>query len=205
MLLSTASSSGPEFSRALNPKKRAVFPCGCVAAFSFRPDVSLGKKGMKHKKGTGSQAVRFSNGVFVEFMTPKGKVFSGRATAVRFSPANTVVQLEPGAVSYFGLINSGELVLRIGSKFHCFALFRGSASIREHRLTVLAETITPMTAPFENCGNPTCDWGHMILDRPNAISRLSVSSIFCPRRGRQRRSAAAPSVRATRQKKKRKQ
>lgn len=160
---------------------------------------------MKHKKGTVSQAVRSSNDVFVELMTPKGKVFSGHATAVRFSPANTVVQLEPGAVSYFGLINSGELVLRIGNKFHFFTLFRGSASIRERRLTVLAETITPMTAPFENCGNPTCDCGDTILDRPKAIPRLSVSSIFRPRRGRQRRSAAEPSVRATRQKKKRKQ
>ena len=160
---------------------------------------------MKHKKGTVSQAVRLSNGVFVELMTPKGKVFSGRATAVRFSPTNTVVQLEPGAVSYFGLINSGELVLRIGHKFQFFALFRGSASLREHRLTVLAETITPMTAPFENCGNPTCDCGDMILDRSNAIPRLSVSSIFRPRRGRKGKSSAESSVRATRQKKKRKQ
>ncbi len=142
---------------------------------------------MKHKIGIVSKAVRRATGVFVELMTPKGKVFSGRAAAVRFSPANTVVQLEPEAVSYFGLINSGELVLRTGNKFHFFALFRGSASIVDRRLTVLAETITPVTAPFENCGNPTCDCSDVILDHPSAIPRSNVSSIFRPWSSRQRK------------------
>jgi hypothetical protein len=137
-------------------------------------------------------------------MTPKGKVFSGRAAAVRFSLGNTVVQFEPGTESYFGLINSGELVLRIGNKFQFFALFRGSASIRERRLTVLAETITPVTAPFENCGNPTCDCDYTILDHPNAIPRSNVSSIFRPRRGRQRKSFPEISTPAKRQKKRKK-
>ena len=159
---------------------------------------------MKHKIGIVSKAVRRANGVFVELMTPKGKVFSGRAAAVRFSPANTVVQLEPEAVSYFGLINSGELVLRTGNKFHFFALFRGSASIVDRRLTVLAETITPVTAPFENCGNPTCDCGDVILDHPSAIPGSNVSSMFRPRRSRQRKPAPVPS-RAKWQKKKRKE
>lgn len=158
---------------------------------------------MKGKSRT-RKAGRLSNDVCVELMTPKGKVFSGRAAAVRFSLTNTVVQLEPGAVSYFGLINSGELVLRTGNKFLFFALFRGSASIRERRLTVLAETITPVTAPFENCGNPACDCGDMILDHPNAIPRSNVSSIFRPRRGRQRKSSSETSARAKRQKKKKK-
>ncbi len=160
---------------------------------------------MKQTTAGISKAVHSANGVFVELMTPKGKVFSGRAAAVRFSPANTVVQLEPGAVSYFGLINSGELVLRTGNRFRFFVLFRGSASIVDRRLTVLAETITPVTAPFENCGNPICDCGASILDHPDAIPRSNVSSIFRPRRERQRKSSAGTSVRATRQKKKRKQ
>ena len=164
----------------------------------------VSEKAMKNKTVT-SKAIRPSNGFFVELITPKGKVFSGRAAAVRFSPANTVVQLEPGAVSYFGLINSGELVLRIGSKFQFFALFRGSASIREHRLTVLAETITPVTASFENCGNPACDCGDVILDHANAISRSNVSSIFRPWRVRQAKSSPEHLVRGKRQKKKKKQ
>jgi hypothetical protein len=164
----------------------------------------VSEKAMKNKTAT-SKATHPSNGVFVELMTPKGKVFSGRAAAVRFSPANTVVQLEPGAVSYFGLINSGELVLRTGNKFQFFALFRGSASIRERRLTVLAETITPVTAPFENCGNPTCDCGDVILDHSNAIPLSNVSSIFRPPRERHRESAAETSTRAARRKKKKKQ
>ena len=160
---------------------------------------------MKQKTAGISKAVHSANGVFVELMTPKGKVFSGRAAAVRFSPANTVVQLEPGAVSYFGLINSGELVLRTGNRFRFFVLFRGSASIVDRRLTVLAETITPITAPFENCGNPTCDCGDTILDHPGAIPRSNVSSIFRSRRERQKGSSAEALLRATRQKKKRKQ
>src|SRR6266581_3710215 len=160
---------------------------------------------MERKMGIVSKSVRSSNNVFVELVTPKGKVFSGRAAAVRFSPANAVVQLEPGAVSYFGLINSGELVLRTGNRFRFFELFRGSASIVHRRLTVLAETITPVTAPFENCGNPTCDCGDTILDQPGAIPRSNVSSIFRPRRERQKGSSAEALLRATRQKKKRKQ
>lgn len=135
---------------------------------------------MKNKTAT-SKAVHTSNGFLVDLITPKGKIFSGRAAAVRFSPTNTVVQLEPGAVSYFGLINSGELVLRIGAKFQFFTLSRGSASIRDRRLTVLAETITPVTAPFENCGNPTCECDYTILEHANAIPRSNISPISRPR------------------------
>src|SRR6266568_6555494 len=142
---------------------------------------------MERKMGIVSKSVRSSNNVFVELMTPKGKVFSGRAAAVRFSPASAVVQLESGAVSYFGLINSGELVLRTGNRFQFFALFHGSASIVDRRLTVLAENITPITAPFENCGNPTCDCGDVILDHRGAIPRSNVSSIFRPWQSRQRK------------------
>jgi hypothetical protein len=163
----------------------------------------VSEKAMKRKIAT-SKAAHSSNGFFVELMTPKGKVFSGRAAAIRFSPANTVVQLERGAVSYFGLINSGELVLRTGNKFQFFGVFRGSASIRECRLTVLAETITPVTAPFENCGNPICDCGASILDHPDAIPRSNVASIFRPRRERQRKLSAGTSERAMRQKKRKK-
>ena len=151
------------------------------------------------------KAIRQSNGVFVELVTPKGKVFSGRAAAVRFSLTNAVVQLEPGAVGYFGLINSGEVVLRTGNKFQFFALTRGNASVRGRRLTVLAKTITLVTAPFENCGNPTCDCDDIILDAPNAIPHSKISSIFRPQREGHRKSSTEISARAKRQKKKRKQ
>src|SRR5207249_10071340 len=140
-----------------------------------------------------------------DHMTPTRRVVSGRAASVRFSSANTVVQREAGAGSYFGLINSGELVLRTGNRFRFLELFRGSASIVDRRLTVLAETITPVTAPFENCGNPTCDCGDTILDHPGAIPHSNVSSIFRPRRERQKGSSSEPLLRSTRQKKKRKQ
>jgi hypothetical protein len=156
---------------------------------------------MKNKRPTRKLA-RLSNNVFVELMTPKGKVFSGCAAAVRFSPANVVVELEPGAVSYFGLINFGELALRIGSEFHFFALLRATASIVERRLIVLAESITSITAPFENCGNPTCDCADVILDHPNAIPVSSVSPIFRPRGERQPKLSSKVSAPAKRKKKK---
>jgi hypothetical protein len=75
----------------------------------------------------------------------------------------------------------------------------------DHRLTVLAETITPVTAPFENCGNPICDCGASILDHTDAIPGSKISAIFRPRRERQRKSSAGISVRARRPKEKRKQ
>ncbi|MBA2434488.1 MAG: hypothetical protein H0V54_05275 [Chthoniobacterales bacterium] len=71
------------------------------------------------------------------------------------------MQLEPGRVSYFGLISSAELVLRIGARFLFFALFRANARILGQRLTILAEVIEPMTTPLRNCGNAMCDCGEV--------------------------------------------
>ena len=97
--------------------------------------------------------------MFVELATPRQRVFRGRAAAAEFSPANAIVQLEPGAASYFGLISSGELVLRIGKEFRYFVLFRATARVLKRRLTIMAEVIEPVSAPSSNCGNPRCDCG----------------------------------------------
>lgn len=97
--------------------------------------------------------------VFVELATPRGRVFFGRADAAEFSPVNATVQLEPGAVSYFGLISSGELVLRIGKRFRHFVVFRAAVRLLRQRLTILAEVIEPVSAPSGNCRNPRCDCG----------------------------------------------
>jgi len=112
---------------------------------------------------------RALDGILVELSTPKGKVFSGRAAAVEFSPMNVVVRLESAAAWYFGVIGSGELVLRIGKEFRFFAFFRATASILRRHLTIVAEVIEPITAPFRNCGNPMCDSGEIAWRKRNAL------------------------------------
>jgi len=119
---------------------------------------------------------RLLNDVFVELSTPKGKVFSGHAAAVEFSPMNVVVRIEPAAVSYFAVIPSGELTLRIGNDFRFFAFFRATASILRGRLTIVAEVIEPITAPFRNCGNPSCDSGEIAWRKRNMVRRKSLSA-----------------------------
>jgi len=116
---------------------------------------------------------RLPNDVFVELSTPQGIVFSGRAAAVEFSPMNVVVRIESKEVSYFGVIASGEVVLRIGTEFRFFAFFRATASILRRRLTIVAEVIEPITAPFRNCGNPLCDSGEIAWRRRNTLPRKS--------------------------------
>ncbi len=160
---------------------------------------------MKHKIETVRKAPRSLNNVFVELMTPRRKVFSGRVAAVEFSPANAVIQLEPDAVSYFGLINCGELALRVGIRFRCFALFRAAASIRERHLTIIAEAIEPIAVPVPHCGNPLCDCGERMFGRPNGALGPTLSAISRRRREQRRKSLAEIAMRAKQQKKKRKQ
>lgn len=102
--------------------------------------------------------------ILVELTTPKGRVFSGKASAVEFSLVKGVVQMEPGNVSYFGLIDAGEITLRIGSKYRYFTLVHASASAHERQLTILAEIIHPTIAPIRNCANPdcTCESGEVL-------------------------------------------
>jgi hypothetical protein len=94
--------------------------------------------------------------IFVELATPQGKVFSGKVSAAEFSPANGVIQFEPDNATYFGLVNSADLALRIRNKFHFFTLLHASASIRVRRVSIIAEVIRPTTASLRNCGNPLC-------------------------------------------------
>ena len=93
---------------------------------------------------------RSSHNFFVKLMTPKGKVFSGGVSAAEFTWPNGVLQLEPGDVSYFGAVNSGELLLRIGKRFRFFTIVHAAASLEKRRLTIIAEIIQPTAAPREN-------------------------------------------------------
>jgi hypothetical protein len=86
---------------------------------------------------------RLSQDILVELATTKGTVFSGTVSAVEFSPSKNLVQLEPNKVAYIGVIDSGELAVRIGKHYRFFRLVNASASFHGRRITVIAETIQP--------------------------------------------------------------
>jgi hypothetical protein len=67
--------------------------------------------------------------------------------------------MEPNMTAYFGLVPSAEVTLRIGKHFRFFAALNASASIADHRLSVIAEVIQPTTAPVRNCANRECICG----------------------------------------------
>ncbi len=100
--------------------------------------------------------VRSRHNFFVKLMTPKGKVFSGGVSAAEFTWLNGVLQLEPGDVSYFGAVNTGELSLRIGKRCRFFTVVHAAASFEKGRLTIVAEIIQPTAEPVRNCSNPSC-------------------------------------------------
>ncbi len=107
---------------------------------------------MQHSRGKSRPSYKF----FVKLMTPKGKVFSGGVSAAEFTWLNGVLQLEPGNVSYFGAVNTGELSLRIGKRCRYFTVVHAAASFENSRLTIVAEIIQPTTEPVRNCSNPAC-------------------------------------------------
>ncbi len=77
----------------------------------------------------------------VELTTHEGVVFSGMANSAELSHASGTVQIEPDGTDYFGCIEEGEITLHIGNDFRFFRLRAASASVKERRLTVVAEVI----------------------------------------------------------------
>jgi hypothetical protein len=93
---------------------------------------------------------RLSQDILVELATAKGTVFSGTVSAIELTPRKNLVQLEPGKVAYIGLMDSGELAVRIGKHYRLFMLANASASIHGRRLTVIAEKIQPTATSVRN-------------------------------------------------------
>jgi hypothetical protein len=96
------------------------------------------KRAPRHPRG--------AQDILVELATAKGMLFSGAVSAVQLSPSKNLVQLKPGKVIYSGLMDSGQVALRIGSHYYSFALVNALVGIRGRRLTVLAEIIRPTAA-----------------------------------------------------------
>jgi hypothetical protein len=114
--------------------------------------------------------------IFVELATPRGRVFAGIVSALEFAPANGVVQMEPSMTAYFGLVQSAEVTVRIGKRFRFFAAVNASASIEDHRFTVMAEAIQPTPAPVRNCANPACICGDDYETESPAVGRPITST-----------------------------
>ena len=77
----------------------------------------------------------------VELNTPRGSVFSGRADGVELRTTDGAVTINPREESYLNLTHTTEITLRVGTEFVRFVLRNAAASLREGRLTVLAEEI----------------------------------------------------------------
>ena len=142
-------------------KKCAAFPGGCVVSLPGVVDFA-GVEG-KAKRAAANKEQDGAHAAFVELITAQQKVFSGRVAAVKFSPVNAVVEIQPSGVSYFGQIGFGELTVRIGTRFEFFTIIRGTASVGNGQLTVGAETIERVASSPRNCGNPMCNCGPALL------------------------------------------
>jgi len=84
--------------------------------------------------------------VAVELNTPKGGIFFGRAASVELRTTDGVIAIIPQEESYLNLTQTTEITLRVGTEFLSFVLKNAAASLRDGRLTVLAEEIEPMSA-----------------------------------------------------------
>ena len=82
--------------------------------------------------------------VVVEMNTPKGSVFSGPADGVELRTTDGAIAINPQDESYLNLTQTTQITLRVGTEFLTYVLKNAAASLREGRLTVLAETIREM-------------------------------------------------------------
>ena len=79
--------------------------------------------------------------VVVELSTPQGPVFSGNAVGVELRTNDGTITIGPRDENYLNLTRTTEITLRVGTEFTRFVLKNAAASLREGRITVLAEEI----------------------------------------------------------------
>jgi F0F1-type ATP synthase epsilon subunit len=79
--------------------------------------------------------------VAIELSTPRGIVFTGRASDVELRTTDGMITISPSKVSYLNLTHMTRITLRVGSEFLCFHVENAAASLRNGLLMVLAEKI----------------------------------------------------------------
>lgn len=96
---------------------------------------------------------RTAKTVMVELSTSQGSIFSGRAGSVELRTTDGAIAITPRNESYLHLTRTTEITLRVGTDFLRFMLKNAAASLREGRLTVLAEEIHAAEAPVCSGGS----------------------------------------------------
>ncbi len=91
--------------------------------------------------------------IMVELNTPQGSVFSGHAGAVELQTTDGAIAINPREESYLNLTHTTEITLRVGTEFLLFVLKNAAASLREGRLTVVAEEIHEAQPAARNADN----------------------------------------------------
>jgi F0F1-type ATP synthase epsilon subunit len=95
--------------------------------------------------------IRKAKKLKVELRTATGPVFSGQVNAVGLQTGDGLIAIDPREESYLNFSRTTEITLREGNTFRTFVLSNATASLRNGKLTVLAEGITPPAAiPIEN-------------------------------------------------------
>ena len=79
--------------------------------------------------------------MLVELNTPQGSIFSGHTDGAELRTTDGVIAIRPDEESYLNLTQTTQITLRVGTEFLIFALENAAASLRDGRLTVIAEHI----------------------------------------------------------------
>ena len=82
-----------------------------------------------------------SKTVMVELTTAKGIAFSAEADGVELRTTDGVIAINPLEESYLHLTHTTHITLRVATEFRTFELENAAASLRDGRLTVIAEEI----------------------------------------------------------------
>ena len=83
----------------------------------------------------------------VELNTLRGSIFSGHADDAELRTTDGVITIQPAKQNYLNLTETTQIRLRIGTGFISYVLKNAAASLRDGRLTVLAEEIRQLDEP----------------------------------------------------------
>ena len=67
--------------------------------------------------------------------------------------------MERGESTYFGLVSTAEITVRLRNRHRSFNAIHAAIGIDDRKVTVLAETIREVTPAVPNCANPVCRCG----------------------------------------------
>lgn len=112
-----------------------------------------------HAGSSAQLGQRNNQRIVVHLSTARGSVFRGPVSAVEFAPASGVMQMDPRGTTYYGLVQTAEVTLRVGKRIRHFLAVNASIGVEQGRLTVIAELIHRSLLPPMNCANPDCICG----------------------------------------------